>query len=131
MVEPEHLTAPQIADRYTRTLHTIRKAWTQAPDWPAPSGKRGRARTYDAAAVDAWVRRHTERPTVDLEPTRLYTATDLEHAGIGIKAATIRADLNRGRWPAPDDTGDGVNRWRGQTVLDALANRRAYRRHRP
>ncbi|MFE9645301.1 hypothetical protein ACFYO0_14530 [Streptomyces sp. NPDC006365] len=64
---------------------------------------------------------------VELEPRRLYTAQQLEDAGIGIEAGTIRADLTRGRWPEPDDTEGGVNRWYYATVTTALTTRRSYR----
>ncbi|MEE1761188.1 hypothetical protein [Streptomyces sp. SP18BB07] len=50
-------------------------------------------------------------------------------AGIGIKAGTIRADLTRNRWPEPNDTDHGVNRWRGTTATKALEGRRGYRQH--
>ncbi|MEU5838789.1 hypothetical protein ABZ820_34710 [Streptomyces diacarni] len=128
MVEPERLITPEIAERYGVSLHTVRKSWMQRPDWPAPAGKRGRYQDYDAAAVAEWVRVHAEREPVTLEPKRLYTAVQLEEAGVGIKAGTIRADRSRGRWPAPDDTEGGVNRWYGSTVSKVLAERQAYRR---
>ncbi|MFH9677317.1 hypothetical protein ACH4L5_34290 [Streptomyces sp. NPDC017405] len=59
----------------------------------------------------------------------MRTAQQLEDAGIGIKAGTIRADLTPGRWPEPDDTEHGVNRWYGQTVMTAMTARRGYRQN--
>ncbi|WP_435643377.1 hypothetical protein ACR9VJ_18185 [Streptomyces sp. H49] len=128
MVERPGLIAPEIAERYDVSTHTVTKTWTRHPAWPAPAGKRGRYNEYDAAAIDTFVRTHIERQAVTLEPERLYTAQQLEDAGIGIKAGTIRADLTRDRWPEPDDTEHGVNRWKGQTVMTAMAGRRGYRR---
>lgn len=125
MVEPPRLITPEIATRYDRSLHTVTKTWARHPDWPAPVGKRGRYKEYDADAVDAFVRQHVTRQTPDLEPGRLYTVQELA-AATGIAEPTIRADLSRGRWPAPDDTAAGVHRWRGRTVTDALDDRPSY-----
>lgn len=124
-------TFQEIADRTNRPVSTVRNTWSRHPEWPAPlEQKRGRWNQYDRAAVDAFIRNHIDRDTVDLEPERLYTARELEAAGIGITAGTIRADRTRGRWPAPDDTQDGINRWRGDTATEALKGRRGYRHDR-
>jgi uncharacterized protein YjcR len=128
MVAPQRMIAPEIAETYGVNPHTVRTTWTQHPHWPAPAGKRGRYKEYDADAVAAFVREHVERHAVELEPTRLYTAQDLEAAGVGITAATIRAYRSRGRWPDPDNTDHGVNRWLGSTAAKALEGRRRYRR---
>ncbi|MEV5368990.1 hypothetical protein [Streptomyces albogriseolus] len=128
MVEPRRLITPEIAAEYDVSPHTVTKSWSQHTAWPAPVGKRGRYKEYDAQDVAAFVRDHVHRQAPALEPRRLYTAQDLEAAGIGITAGTIRADLSRGRWPEPDDTTGGVNRWTGTTVTATLANRRGYRR---
>jgi hypothetical protein len=134
MVDRPRLITPEIAETYGVSTHTVTKEWARRPDWPAPVGKRGRFKEYDAQAVAAFVRGSVERQAVELEPDRLYTAQDLEAAGIGIKASTIRADLSRSRsggprrWPEPDDTEHGTNRWTGRTVTAALAARRGYRR---
>lgn len=74
------------------------------------------------------MRNHIARAAVELEPERLYTAQQLEEAGIGITSSTIRADLTRRRWPQPDSTEGGVNRWHGRTVTDTMAKRRSYKR---
>ncbi|MET8765486.1 hypothetical protein [Streptomyces sp. NPDC004658] len=128
MVDRPGLITPEIAERYGVSTHTVRNTWVPHPAWPAPAGKRGRYKEYDAQAVADFVRRYIERQAVELEPRRLYTAQQLEDAGIGIKAGTIRADLTRGRWPEPDDTEHGVNRWYGQTAMTAMTGRRSYRR---
>ena len=122
-------TVQEIAARTRRPLTTVKNTWRRHPAWPKPlPEKRGRWVQYDPDAVDQFIRDHIERQAVELEPRRLYTAPDLEAAGIGITAGTIRADLTRGRWPEPDDDADGVNRWRGATATKALEGRRGYRR---
>ncbi|MEV1079891.1 hypothetical protein AB0I98_16840 [Streptomyces sp. NPDC050211] len=120
--------APEIAEQYGVGIHTVTKTWAQHPAWPASVGKRGRYKEYDRQAIADFVRKHVKRQAVELEPKRLYTAQQLEDAGIGIKAGTIRADLTRGRWPEPDDTDHGMNRWTGETVMTAMTGRRGYRR---
>ncbi|MBE4783926.1 hypothetical protein [Streptomyces caniscabiei] len=126
--QPQGETLPEIAARHGRAYDTLRAQWSRHPAWPDPIGKRGRFKIYDPTAVDRVIAEHFERQAAELEPARLYTAQELEDAGIGIKAGTIRADLTRNRWPEPDDTGNGVNRWTGQTVMTAMTGRRGYRR---
>lgn len=122
-------TFEEIAARTGRPPSTVRNTWSRHPAWPAPlEQRRGRLNQYDPADVDAFLRDHIDRGAPDLEPQRLYTARELEAAGVGVTAGTIRADRTRGRWPAPDDTEGGVNRWRGSTATQALAARRGYRR---
>ncbi|MBC9730690.1 hypothetical protein [Streptomyces sp. TRM68367] len=128
MVDAPRLISPEIAETYGVSLSTVTKTWMQHPEWPGSTGKRGRFKEYDAAAVDKFVQDHAARPTVDLEPERLYTAQELEEADIGVTAGTIRADRSRDRWPEPDNTAHGVNRWRGSTVTQTMSKRRSYRR---
>ncbi|WP_217545588.1 hypothetical protein [Streptomyces sp. GbtcB6] len=128
MVDRPGMIAPEIAEHYGVGIHTVTKTWAQHEAWPASVGKRGRYKEYAAADIDAFVREHVQRQAVTLEPKRLYTAQQLEDAGIGITAGTIRADLTRDRWPEPDDTENGVNRWKGKTVTAVMATRRGYRR---
>ncbi|MGA5486685.1 hypothetical protein ACPCK1_02790 [Streptomyces pseudogriseolus] len=131
MVRPPE-TVAEIAARLGRPTTTVSKTWTRHPAWPAPlEQRRGRWRLYDPDAVDAFVRDHIDRHAPELDPARLYTARELEDAGVGITAGTIRADRTRGRWPDPDDTSGGVNRWTGATATKALAARRPYRQTRP
>lgn len=127
MVDRPDLIAPEIAETYGVSIHTVTKSWAQHPAWPA-SHKRGRYKAYDAEAIADFVRDHVARPAVELEPRRLYTAQQLEDAGVGVKAGTIRADLSRGRWPEPDVEGsaDGTNRWYGEVAAAALEGRRGY-----
>ncbi|MGW0599943.1 hypothetical protein ACWD11_22705 [Streptomyces sp. NPDC002776] len=138
MVDREQPAAPrspetveEAAERLGRPLTTVKNTWRRHPAWPKPlPEKRGRRVQYDPAAVDQFVRTHIDRDTTTLDPQHLYTARELEAAGIGITAGTIRADRARGRWPAPDDTTDGTNRWRGATATKALEGRRGYHRDR-
>ncbi|OYP17040.1 hypothetical protein CFC35_23120 [Streptomyces sp. FBKL.4005] len=130
MVDRPGLIVPEITERYGVSPDTVRTVWARHREWPGPAGKRGRYKEYDAQAVADFVRKHIERQAVELEPRRLYTAQQLEDAGIGIKAGTIRADLTRGRWPEPDDAEHGVKRWYGQTAMTAMTSRRSYRRNR-
>ncbi|MFF7610731.1 helix-turn-helix transcriptional regulator [Streptomyces lavendulae] len=120
-------TLREIAGRYGREYQTLRTEWSRHPSWPEPIGRGPHgAHLYDSAAVDAMVAAHFTREAVTLEPSRLYTAKEIE-AATGIKPATIRADVNKGRWPAPDDTTSRANRWLGTTVTEAVAKRRGYR----
>ena len=123
-------TVEEVAARIGRPLSTVKNTWRRHPAWPTPlPEKRGRWVLYDPDAIDQFIRDHIDRPAAALEPQRLYTARELEAADIGVTAGTIRADRTRGRWPAPDDTEDGVNRWYGSTARTTLAGRRAYRRN--
>ncbi|MFJ2303779.1 MULTISPECIES: hypothetical protein [unclassified Streptomyces] len=125
--EPE--TLDEAAARTGRPVTTLRHTYSRHPAWPAPlPERRGRHTLYDPAAIDAFLRDHVDRAVPQLEPTRLYTARQLEAAGVGITAGTIRADRTRGRWPAPDSADGGTNRWTGATATKALANRRGYRK---
>ncbi|MFD7101917.1 hypothetical protein [Streptomyces celluloflavus] len=116
----------EIAARHGRAYDTVRNQWARHPNWPDSTGKRGRYKEYDTTAVDTWVRNHVDRPGTHLQPTQLYTATEIAKAA-GISAGTIRADRTRGRWPEPDNTDGGVNRWLGSTATSTLAKRRGYR----
>ncbi|MFE0036821.1 hypothetical protein [Streptomyces sp. NPDC059015] len=124
---PAGETLREIAARYDRSYETLRTEWSRHPAWPSPVGKRGRALVYDPAVVDQFVAEQLARSTPDLESGRLYTAREIE-AATGLKAATIRGDASKGRWPAPDDTTGPANRWKGSTVTAALQGRRGYRR---
>ncbi|MEU9245852.1 hypothetical protein [Streptomyces sp. NPDC048385] len=122
-------TVDEAAARLGRPLSTVKNTWRRHPAWPpALPEKRGRYHLYAPDAIDQFVRDHIDRQAVELEPRRLYTASDLEAAGIGITAGTIRADLTRQRWPEPDDTDGDTNRWFGATAAKALKGRRGYRR---
>lgn len=116
-------TLREIAARHGRAYNTLKAQWSRHPDWPAPIGKNGRAYTYDPATVDKVIAKHFVRSTPAFEPRRLYTAREIATL-TGISSATIRADVSKGRWPAPDDTSQMANRWTGTTITTALANRR-------
>ncbi|MFG3174920.1 hypothetical protein ACGFZC_07555 [[Kitasatospora] papulosa] len=120
-------TLREIATRYGRAYNTLSAQWSRHEAWPAPTGKRGRAYVYNPAEVDAVVQEHFVRENTALQPRRLYTAREIADLA-GISAATIRADLSKGRWPAPDDTEGPANRWTGKTVTATLKGRRGYQR---
>lgn len=105
----------------------VRNQWTRPPAWPKPIGKRGKFLVFDPAAVDKAIGEHIDRPALELEPRRLYTAREIEQL-TGITAATIRADRSKGCWPGPDDDSGRAHRWYGATVTNALNQWRAYRK---
>lgn len=125
--QPEGETLREIAARLGRAYDTLRTQWSRHPAWPAPLGKRGRSYVYDPAAVDAVIAEHFAREATTFEPGRLYTAREIADLA-GLSPTTIRVDLAKGRWPAPDDTTQMANRWTGATVTTALAGRRGYGR---
>ncbi|MEV4440343.1 hypothetical protein AB0K09_15230 [Streptomyces sp. NPDC049577] len=127
MVNRPTVIIPEIARRHNRPERTV-KHWRTDPSWPKEVNTRGHFKEYDEAEVEEWIRTNIYRDLPDLEPARLYTAQQLEDAGVGVKASTIRAYLSANRWPAPDSDEDGVSRWRGDTVLEELKRRRKYRR---
>ena len=118
---------PEIAAEYGRSVRTIRSAWVTDPAWPEPAGKRGRWLEYDPDEVASAIRQIAGRPPLPEGPDDLMTVAQAA-AYTGLKEATIRADLSKGRWPPPDDNAHGVNRWKRSTIADVIANRRAYRR---
>ena len=128
MVDPTPTgeTLEQIATRHGRAYNTLRTEWSRHPDWPAPIGKTGQTLLYDPTAVDRVIAKHFTRATPHFQPDRLYTAKEIE-AATGIKAATIRADVTKNRWPTPDDPTSRAKRWYGSTITHALSNRRTYR----
>ncbi|MGP3914327.1 helix-turn-helix transcriptional regulator [Nonomuraea sp. 10N515B] len=131
MVSGKGLIPPEIAERYGRSLETVRDTWRKHPDWPAPIGRRGRWAEYDAAAVDQLVRRLWVRPELPSEgnPDDLLTINEIvEYTGLA--RGTIDADISRGRWREPDEVEYGVKRWRRSTVDDVMSKRRGYRRAR-
>lgn len=46
-------------------------------------------------------------------------------AEAGISYGTLRGYASRGQWPAPDDEGHKVKRWKRSTVRAHMASRRA------
>lgn len=122
---PERVTIAEIAERYDRSVVTIRQHWTKWAEWPDPVGKRGRWHEYDGAVVDAVVRARLERvqPEKTGDPDDLLDARAIaEYAGLAW--GTIRADISRGRIGEPDDVdAGGVSRWRRATVDRVLAGR--------
>jgi hypothetical protein len=136
---------PEKGRRLARPL--IRRVRGRTPDTPplglsgdllglparAP-GAAGEGPGADAAAA----RVLTERvsiviPTLNAGPTFARTLDGIRaQQGVGdVELLVVDsgcADLTRGRWPEPDNTENGVNRWTGQTVMTAMTGRRGYRR---
>lgn len=129
VAQPERLTAPEIAERYGRALSTIQTNWTQRDEWPAPVGRRGKWKEYDAAEVAAVVKRlyGREGNTGKGKPGDLLTVAEIADY-TGLAASTVRADVSRGRIGAADDESTGVKKWRRDTIDAAMATRRGYRR---
>lgn len=130
VAQPERLTAPEIAERYGRSVSTIQTKWTQRDEWPAPVGRRGKWKEYDAAEVADVVQRlyGREGATTKGKPGDLLTVAEIA-AYTGLSASTVRADISRGRIKhEPDDESTGVKRWRRDTIDAAMATRRGYRR---
>jgi len=123
----QRLIIPEIAQKYDRTPGTIRTQWVPHPAWPAAAGKRGRYKEYDAAEVAAAVATIAGRtPLPDGDPDELLDVARIA-AETGLSGSTIRSDISRGRWPAPDDTEHGVHRWKRSTVASTMKGRRRYR----
>ena len=128
MVNQRGITTSEIAARYGRALRTVQDVWTKHPDWPAPTGKRGRWKEYDAQAVDELVRAtYLRDPTPDEgRPDDLLTIADIVEY-TGLSRSTIDTDISRRRIPAADDTEGGVRRWKRSTIDAVLSKRRGYR----
>ena len=128
MVRRPGLIAPEIAERYGAALSTVQRQWKVHPEWPPAIGKRGRWSEYDAAAVDATVRRLFARQelTTEGDPEDELTVADIA-AYTGLNESTIRSDVSRGRLPQADVERDGVKLWKRQTIDTAMTGRRAYR----
>lgn len=123
------IIAPEIAELYGRALTTVTGTWRNHPDWPQPTGRRGRWAEYDRAQVDAVVRNHLLRQTPEPEGDAgdLLTIADIVKY-TGLARGTIDADISRGRIPPADDTKHGVKRWHRSTIDTAMKNRRGYHR---
>ncbi|WP_267244366.1 hypothetical protein [Streptomyces sp. PR69] len=124
---PKGETLREIAARYNRAYDTLRTRWARHPAWPDSIGWRGRAKVYDSAEVDKVIAEHIAPAPVELDPNRLYTAREIANL-VGISPGTIRAEVSKGRWPAPDAPEGVANRWYGSTAAEALKNRGGYHR---
>lgn len=120
---------PEIAKRYGRALKTV-TWWRWRYEWPEPTGKRGRWDEYDPDQVDQAVALILREPAEEADPDELLDAKGAA-AEAGIAYGTVRADISRERWPAPDADEFGVKRWKRRTVRDEMASRRPNRRRRP
>jgi len=130
MVDRPGITVTEIAERYGRSRSTVSNTWRQHPAWATIRvlGRRGRAVEYDRDDADRVIREHFVRPaSARLEPRRHYTAREAADAG-RLSYNTIRSDISRDRWPAPDATDDhGTKLWLGATINAELDKRQARR----
>lgn len=120
----EPVTVADIARLYRRSARVVREKWVRTDAWQSTVrvvGKRGRWRLYDADDVEAFARQRVWLPPrdTDVPPGRLLDqAAIAEYTGIDISA--VWSDVSRGRLGEPDDTRDGVRRWKRSTVDEHL-----------
>lgn len=129
MVRQPDLIAPEIAAHYDVALTTVQRSWTQHPDWPEATGRRGKWKTYPADAVAAWVQEHRAPEELPVgNPDDLLTVKQVAEY-IGRAESTVRADISRNRIKRePDVIRDGVKYWRRSTIDAARSGVRAYGR---
>lgn len=130
MVDRPGVIAPEIAQTYGRSIHTVTKEWMQHPDWPKNVGRRGQHLEFDKALVSAWVAEHVRAdltlPIHTGDPERLLTLQEIAEES-GLSDATIRSDLSRGRLvPKDGDERDVTGRplWKRGAIAAQLAKRR-------
>jgi transposase len=123
------LTYDEIAQRYGRSLSTIKQTWAKHPNWPAPIGKRGRALEFDADQVHALaVAEFLPPPPPEGDPDELLTLAEIADR-IGQPLATLegyahrRSDAEHKHWPRSVHR-HGVRYWIWGDVADHLAARR-------
>ncbi|MFD3873139.1 hypothetical protein [Streptomyces sp. NPDC058623] len=124
------VTYTEIAAHYGMSARYISEnpRWGRHERWPESIGKRGRNKEFDPDAVAAFFNEHHIRETAPLDPDRLYTVVEIAEAA-NLQPDTVRSDISRGRWPAPDQWSQGETKlWRGDTVRAHLSARRTYRR---
>lgn len=97
--------------------------WGKHPDWPHPTGRRGRRQEFNPTAITDFITTHHTRPLPDIDDDHLYTVAEIAELA-DIAPDTIWSYLSRNQWPPPDTQ----HQWRGTTVRHALTARRTYRR---
>ncbi|MFJ7590662.1 hypothetical protein ACIQZO_25415 [Streptomyces sp. NPDC097617] len=122
------VTYTEIAEHYGMSARYLSEnpRWGRHPGWPPPIGKRGRTMEFDAQAIARFFGEHHTREATPLDPSRRYTVVEIAEAS-GLQPDSIRSDISRGRWPAPDERDGDRKLWRGDTVTAHLAGRRIYR----
>ncbi|MFF3084323.1 VOC family protein [Streptomyces nojiriensis] len=122
------VTYAEIAEHYGMSARYLSEnpRWGRHPGWPAAIGKRGRTIEFDPQAIARFFGEHHTREATPLEPSRHYTVVEIAEAS-GLQPDSIRSDISRGRWPAPDEMDGDRKLWRGETVATHLAGRRIYR----
>ena len=124
------LTYAQIANKYNRSLSTIKQAWAKHPDWPKPTGRRGRALTFNADQVHDLAATHfLPEPPPEGDPDELLTLAEIA-ARTGTPLPTLEAyayrktDTHHRHWPTRAGHRDGTSLWHWGTVAQHLAARR-------
>ncbi|MFJ3518408.1 MULTISPECIES: hypothetical protein [unclassified Streptomyces] len=122
------VTYTEIAEHYGMSARYLSEnpRWGRHPGWPRAIGKRGRTIEFDAEAIARFFGEHHTREATPLDPDRCYTVVEIAEAS-GLQPDSIRSDISRGRWPAPDEMDGDRKLWRGRTVTAHLAGRRIYR----
>jgi DNA-binding CsgD family transcriptional regulator len=130
MVTRPGLIAPEIAETYGRSIHTVTKEWMQAPDWPASRGRRGQHLEFERKAIAAWVKKHVQAdltlPIHRRDPQGLITRAEIAEE-TGLSPNTVRADLSKGRLtPKEGHEQDvaGTPLWRRGEIAKQVAGRR-------
>ncbi|MFC9085336.1 hypothetical protein [Nocardiopsis dassonvillei] len=133
MVDRPGTIAPEIAQTYGRSLHTVTKEWMQDADWPSTIGQRGKHHEFDRKAVAAWVAEHVRAdltlPIHVGDPEGLLTRKEIAQES-GLSASTVRSDLSKGRLTPKDgherdDAGNPL--WKRGEIAKQLAGRRRRR----
>lgn len=102
------IIAPEIAEKYGRSLLTVQKNWMTSDEWPPMIGKRGRWNEYDRAEADRVVREHflvaREAPEQVGSPDDRLTGHEMAEY-LGIKYKTLTGYVSRGQFPRADMDG--------------------------
>lgn len=124
------LTYSEIAEKYQRSVSTIKQTWAKHPDWPIPTGKRGRSLTFDGDRVHALaVAVFLPPPPPDGDPDELLTLSEIADR-TGTPLPTIegyahrKADTEHKHWPPRAGHRNGTSLWRWGEVAAHLAGRR-------
>lgn len=123
------LTYSEIAEKYQRSVSTIKQTWAKHPDWPIPTGKHGRSLTFDSDQVHAIaVAVFLPPPPPDGDPDELLTLSEIaDRTGQSLSTlegyAHRQSDNEHKHWPRSVHR-DGVRYWIWGDVAAHLAGRR-------
>lgn len=123
------ITYDEIAAKYGRSASTIRQQWATHPDWPTPSGKRGRSLEFNADQVHVLaVAVFLPPPPPEGDPDELLTLAEIaDRTGQPLSTlegyAHRQSDTEHKHWPRSVHR-DGVRYWIWGDVAAHLAARR-------